>query len=426
MGKKQKQLNRFKEILIEYGEDLKAKAYERLNVPKPAIKTLKRHTGVYDWPLLKAEVLGIPFCLETNDALSEEDKPDLSRSQLQRARDLLRLERKQFREEVRFHNMASDLYSEIATVLKDAHSDFNTIHHKTPKNEEVEGILQISDIHFNELIELPFNKFDFTVASKRLKKYVTKAKTMFNANGVKTVHVPFTGDMLNSDRRLDEVMNAATNRARASVLSAMILKQLLLDLNKDYNIKTYMVTGNESRINKEMGSSAIAQTDNFDCIIHEMLRMMFLGKPGVEFINGSPIEQPIKVLGNNILLIHGHQLRMSQLSSQIQRMKGKWSDYLAGDSINYVLFGHFHTSRVTDLFARSGGVCGANAYSDNQLQLSSRASQNIFLVERDGIHGIKIDLQHADEYDGYTIDEQLAAYNATSANKVSFLRPKKI
>lgn len=346
---------------------------------------------------------------------------------LQKARDNLRVERKQFREEIRFHNTTGELYEEIAQLLRTEgrFAEFNTVTHED-KAGEIEGIFQISDIHFNELVELPFNRFDFKVGAQRLKMYVEKAKVYFNAHNVKTVHVCFTGDILNSDRRLDEVMNAATNRAKASVLAAMILKQVLIDLNQDYNLKCYMVTGNESRMHKEMGASEIMQTDNYDFIIHEMLRMMFWEKEGVEFVDGSPIEQVIHVNGNNILLIHGQQLKMSQLSSQVQRLKGKWSDYLLDRTVNYCLFGHFHTARITDLFARSGGVCGANSYSDNQMQLSSRASQNMFLVEPTGIHGIKIDLQHADAYDGYGIDPMLEAYNVTAANRVSWMAKKKI
>jgi hypothetical protein len=132
-------------------------------------------------------------------------------------------------------------------------------------------------------------------------------------------------------------------------------------------------------------------------------------------------------MGHTILLLHGHQIKMSGVSSQMQRLKGKWSDYLTKETIDYVLFGHFHTSRITDLFARSGGLCGANAYSDNQLQLSSRASQNCFLVDRDGINGIKVDLQHSDTFDGYHIDPLLETYNVSSWGRASgLIRRKKI
>ncbi len=363
--------------------------------------------------------------IDTPDAEQVINRKHLVNAQLQKARDSLRVERKAFREEVRYYNTTTELYEEVAAILQDTHGDFNTIHHEDHARD-TEGIVQISDIHFNEIIELPYNTFDFTVAAKRLKKLITRAKIIFNAHGVKTVHVPFTGDMLNSDRRLDEVMTAATNRAKASVLAAMVLKQVLLDLNEDYNVKTYMVTGNESRINKEPGNSEIMATDNFDSLIHEMLRMMFLDKEGIEFIDGSPIEQIMRVKRYLILLIHGHQMKMSGISSQMQRLKGKWSDYLTNETINYALFGHFHTSRITDLFARSGGVCGANAYSDNKLMLSSRASQNIFLVDDDGIDGIKIDLQNADEYNGYNIDKALEAYKVKSATPAGYAIRKRI
>jgi predicted phosphodiesterase len=345
-------------------------------------------------------------------------------AQLQKTRDDLRVERKQFREEIRYHNALSELNEGIIEALE-LHKGFDTIIHPPQPGIETEGILQISDIHFNELIDMPYNKFDFRIAAQRLEKLVSRARIMFDAHGVQTVHVCFTGDMVNSDRRLDEMMSMATNRAKASVLGAMILKQVLLDLNGDYNLKVYMVTGNESRMHKEMGSTEMRQSDNYDTIIHEMLRMMFLDKLGVEFVDGSCIEQPIRVMGHTILLMHGHQIKMSGVSSQMQRLKGKWSDYLCKETIDYVLFGHFHTSRITDLFARSGGLCGANAYSDNQLQLSSRASQNIFLVERDGINGMKIDLQHSDDFDGYSIDPLLETYNVSSYGRSSGLLKRK-
>jgi predicted phosphodiesterase len=350
-------------------------------------------------------------------------------AQLQKSRDMLRVERKQFREEIRYHNAMNELSEELISALE-IHRAFDTKFHEYPDGD-VEGVFQISDVHFNELINLPFNKFDFKIAAQRLEKFVARARTLFDARGITTVHVCFTGDMVNSDRRLDEMMNMATNRAKGSVLAAMILKQVLLDLNRTYNLKIYMVTGNESRMHKEMGASEMRQSDNYDLIIHEMLRMMFLDKPGVEFCEGVPFidgnctEQMIRVMNQNILLLHGHQIKMSGVSSQMQRLKGKWSDYLCKETINYVLFGHFHTSRVTDLFARSGGVCGANGYSDNQLMLSSRASQNCFLIDNEGITGIKIDLQHSDNYEGYQIDPLLETYNARPYGRATGLRKLK-
>jgi hypothetical protein len=153
---------------------------------------------------------------------------------------------------------------------------------------------------------------------------------------------------------------------------------------------------------------------------------MFLDKQGIEFLDGNLMEQVIEVMGNHILMVHGQQIKMSQVSSQMQRLKGKWSDYNLGKTINYVIFGHFHTARITDLFGRSGGLAGANGYSDNLLQLSSRASQNIYFVDKEGIDGLKIDLQNYEGFEGYNIDKMLEAYNPRSAQRVPWKVQKRI
>ena len=82
------------------------------------------------------------------------------------------------------------------------------------------------------------------------------------------------------------------------------------------------------------------------------------------------------------------------------------------------IFGHIHSAYVADMFARSGSLCGSNAYSEGALQLSSRASQIILMVDGSGIDGIKIDLQDTGDIEGYPIDEKLESYNAKSAKKV--------
>ena len=360
-----------------------------------------------------------------NHHLSKEKSGTLAK-RLQTQQDALRVERKLFREEMRNVSVLETLADAMVdAIIQAGHTDFNTIKHTDP-DPETEGIMQISDLHFNEIVELPFNTFDFPIGSKRMQKYVNKAKKMFHARGIKTVWIAFTGDMINSDRRLDEVMNAATNRTKASVLTAMIMKQVLLDMNKDFNLKVAMVTGNEARVHKEMGSSEITLSDNYDVMIHEMLRFMFLDKQGIEFLDGNLMEQVIEVMGNHILMVHGQQIKMSQVSSQMQRLKGKWSDYNLGKTINYVIFGHFHTARITDLFGRSGGLAGANGYSDNLLQLSSRASQNIYFVDKEGIDGLKIDLQNYEGFEGYNIDKMLEAYNPRSAQRVPWKVQKRI
>jgi predicted phosphodiesterase len=269
------------------------------------------------------------------------------------------------------------------------------------------------------------NKYDFTIASQRLKKFALESKRYFGAYGIKKVLVALTGDLINSDRRLDELMNMATNRARASVMATILLEQFLMDLNRSFNIEVTYVSGNESRMNKEMGHSDLSVSDNYDTMIYEMLKMMFRKNRGMIFHNEPIQEHVVKILDKNILIIHGQTIKNGNVSTQIQKIKTKWTDH-TGEKIDYVIWGHYHAAQITDLHARSGSLCGGNDYSDHGLQLSTRASQNAYVVRKDGINAMKIDLQDVSGINGYKIEKDLEAYHVKSCDKVPSMRLKQI
>ena len=62
---------------------------------------------------------------------------------------------------------------------------------------------------------------------------------------------------------------------------------------------------------------------------------------------------------------------------------------------------------------------GSNAYSEEALGLVSKAAQNIHIVTKQGLDGVKCDLQNVDGIKGYEIISKLAQYNARSAEKAS-------
>lgn len=330
--------------------------------------------------------------------------------------DLQRVERKSFREHSRVDNMVLALHEEMKAVLS-----LNSFTIVTKPHSEVEtdpklivGAIQLSDIHFNELIEdLTSNSFNFEIASKRLHKLVRKAKTIFLANGVTDVALLMTGDLLNSDRRLDEIVNAATNRSRAVFLAVDIIQQIILDLNVHFKVTVASVAGNESRVGEHIHHTDFLAGDSYDIVIHNMLTYLFKGKEGINFIPvDNPLECVVNINGNNILMIHGnlHRGIARNPESEIEKIKSRYANN--GVLIAYVIMGHIHCAQVSDLYARSSGLPGNNAYSERALNLSGRASQNIFLVHSNfgEIDGIKVDLQNVEDEPAYQFDKTLASY----------------
>ena len=334
--------------------------------------------------------------------------------QKQSAQDRNRIQNKSFREYARVENAVSE-YTKQLTRLFDKYK-LSTYTQKHSEQTSCVGVIQFSDVHFNELVDLPHNKYDFTVASKRCKHFVNQATKYFKAFGVTNVLMVQSGDLLNSDRRLDELLNMATNRAKATFLAVDILQQVIMDLNSNFNVSVAMVTGNESRVKKDWGWSGNIASDNYDYTIFQTLRYIFRDTD-IAFVDGDPTEVVVEVAGQNLLVLHGNGSIKKGIDTSITQIMGRYR--ARGIDINYVIFGHIHSARVGDNFSRSSSMVGANDYSEKALNLSGRASQNCYIFYDNGNRdGVKVDLQNYSD-DMYDIEKSLESYNAKSHEKLN-------
>lgn len=334
----------------------------------------------------------------------------------QKITDIMRVARKETRETARQLGAMEELTKEMIELLKKNNLSKFTVNRSKKMNDEKNvGIIQLSDIHFNELIEIDGNKYNFKVASARLCLLAEKAKEYFKSQNVRDVLIAMTGDLINSDRRLDETTSMATNRTKATFLAIDILQQFILDINQDFNVTVAHVCGNESRIKDEIGWNKNVVTDNYDHSIFYMLSMLFKGSKTVNFIIGDESELVINIKGMNILLIHGHGCISGSIERSIEQLKGRYASH--GIIVDYVLFGHIHSAYIGDHFSRSSSLCGSNSYNERSLNIRGRASQNIYIVrDKKQIDGIKVDLQIT-EGERYAFNTELEEYNPKSSEK---------
>ena len=332
----------------------------------------------------------------------------LLQNRSQKQADLNRIKNKSFREHSRLENALVEYNKALIDLLK-RESLKTSIKQHTSKGKQA-IIVQIADTHFNELVDLKNNKYDFEVASKRLQKFAHHIKEYAKFYNVSEIFIAISGDLINSDRRLDEKLSMSTNRAKATFLGVHLLKHFILDLNSVANISVGCVSGNESRA-YEIGYIDMVATDNYDFTIFEMLRLLL---PNINFITSGALELVVEVNGHTCLLIHGHQLKNMQ-SDKIAKVMSKYARN--GIILDFMMCGHLHETKITDMFARSSSLVGANAYSENALLLSSRAAQNIYIMKDKERHDIRIDLQHTKGFNGYPINKELSSYNAKSLDK---------
>ncbi len=330
---------------------------------------------------------------------------------LQRKTDETNVLRKNFREYARVENALTALNEALNEQL--TNQTFKPITYEHPSKEGTVLIVQVTDMHFNELVEMPDNEFGFKVGARRLQKYADTIRKMAALYNVSDIVVALTGDVINSDRRLDEKLHMATNRTKASLIATQILFHFLQDINRAGNLRVVSVSGNESRINEEFGLSEMTMSDNYDYLVFNMLKMLFKDSKGITFIEGDPVEQVINVNNSNILVTHGTGIKEGQAA--MQQVFGKYA--AKGILLDYAIFGHIHFTNITDIYSRSGSLIGNNVYSDRSLNLITKASQVLHIIEKDGtINSLKVGLQYASDYEGYDIQDDLEAYNSKLAD----------
>lgn len=330
----------------------------------------------------------------------------------QHQQDSNRIERKAFREYARVENAVSQYAQAILTELKNNAGKFKCeINDQSIEGGGV-GVMHFTDMHGNELVDLEHNQYNFGILSQRTKRYVTECLEYFKFKGVEKVLIVFGGDLLNSDRRLDELLNQATNRSKASVLMAYVLSQVVAEVSQHYEVDIVSVLGNESRVNKEMSFSNEAISDNYDFTIISMVKML-CSNLRVNFISIDQMECIVQ-LGEQKWLIAHDVSRYTDTQTKTQSAIGRKA--LQGNNIDFVIGGHIHAFRSTDYSCRSGSFVGSNTYNEHSLNLAGRAS-GVCYVAKDKSRSIQyIDLQYCDNK-GYDIIKAMEAYNIKSKGK---------
>lgn len=367
---------------------------------------------------LAAEALGISRGglrrrLDTLDRELVEETVRLAK-QKQAAQDRNRIQNKAFREHARVENAVSEYAKEIQRILTGF--KFSDPPKKANAQGAAVGIVHWSDQHLNERVNLPHNQYNWKVAAKRLKKHVDTCKRLCDSYGIGSVLVAMTGDLLNSDRRLDELLVNAGNRAKASVLAVDLYQQALRDLARDLDVTVAAISGNESRIHKDVGWAPEAASDNYDFVIFEHLKML-LDKTAIRFVDPvDPSEMVVDVGGQHVLLLHGHGALGRNEQKAVQEIVGRYA--ARGVTLDLVIWGHIHNANIGDCYARSSSLVGSNDFAEKALNLTGRASQNFYVLhECGGFDGIKIDLQGTAGVTGYCLKARLEAYNTKSADK---------
>lgn len=349
-------------------------------------------------------------------------------NKLQRQSDINRIERKAFRDLSRQASLMEDFNSAFEAMLNSPNFKSKPVKTKAVKTKYPNSVLllQLSDLHANCIVDVPTNKFDFDILSKRLEKLSKRIKYEGNIRGINKLFIACGGDWMSSDRRKDELLTLSTNNAIACIVTTQLIGMFLSDLLNHFKIELGGVTGNESRLDKDLGWSEMVATNNWDMVVYGMLKAKFQDETNISFNKMRANESVHEIKGKNFLIVHGQQLPNKLDQNAISKLVSK---YATSKKINihHTLIGHIHSAYISDTFSRNSSLIGSDSYSDQALSFTSRASQNLHIITDDGLDSFKVDLQNHGDFKGYPISKLLKDYNIpTLSSRVNHFEDKLI
>ena len=334
--------------------------------------------------------IGVEYAYKDDNDNDETIEKELGKAYktIQKLRDQLRIARKVNRANHRNSTIEEDFINTAVKLLgvREQPCKFKVDY----SNSDKELLVQLSDLHIGKGVDLPHNKYNFNVAKMRIEKFMNKIIEYGESFNITNITIALTGDIFNLDSYLDSLLTNETHRANAFVTGLDIIGEFLDNLSDSFeNIKVIGVVGNESRIRTseyQSNHDSIA-SNNFDTLLFKILKRTH---PYINFIGECDKLFDIVTIKDKVIgLAHGDKFKHS--ADEVHKFKSRLIEQF-NRNINYIIFGHIHSTLITPNYARSGSLVGSDEYAFNGLNISeSKSSQNIYLID-DEITAIEVKL----------------------------------
>ena len=371
-------LEQFRKVLEQVGNSISANAYDNLQIPKPARKTMEKYFG--SWSEMKALALGLEsgtFTDKSHMALATQNKALLNRIEKER-------------------NITQSFINNCLAAIAKMNIKPVNIPKKETKTENLEAHAMRSDAHVGEYLDPSmvqklsgYNKESY---KKRVERWVKKL-ILFREQDKKSLGL----NKLVIHHLGDQVTGESIYKGQAFYLDLNLTDQLFLSVEVESNailelakvfptIEIYGVVGNHGR------PGAYGQNHwktNFDYLFYRALKQTLINQKNVSmYISESP--SMVVQHGNFIFLLnHGDAAKgwmgipFYGLERMFQRLPNLYNMV-----VHYELVGHHHQpANISDSkILLNGSLVGGSDLSINRMGLSNIPSQKLFYFDK--THGI--------------------------------------
>lgn len=288
----------------------------------------------------------------------------------------------------------SILIEEITNAIQNMNVDFSKYSYKKIEQQTDDKMFVfLSDLHVGALVHNEHNTYEFSVAKKRMEKYLENVIIQCKTNGITSVSVVGLGDYLEHVyMRNQQGFEAEFTYAVQIVKATELILEFIVKLSEHVNVSYQSIGGNHDRFTNKNDN---VPHDNVCHVINNTIKLYInaIKSETLEYVEATNTYYTLlQANGKNILAVHGDR------DSKQDKLKiAKYSQILK-TPIHAIVVGHYHHYCVEEVGFDEmeiyfGSLKGVDDYS-LQIKKLSPSSQGIVIVRENGeIVPMKICLQ---------------------------------
>lgn len=252
-----------------------------------------------------------------------------------------------------------------------------------------EGILCLSDWHYGNEINLPWNKYNTEIAKERLSILIAKVINFIKLYKLKHISVLNLGDLINGRIHLTLRLNSRIDVLTQIIEVSQLLADFINQLSEYVTIDYYDCSDNHSRL--EPNKSDSLELESLSRITTWYLETIFKFSNNVK-IHLNELDNDIisfDVFSYHIGAVHGHKDKPEKAIENLTLMTKTPFDLICTAHLH-----HFSGDEKNEcILISNGSLMGTDKYASD-LRHTSKPSQNLIIATPDdityGLHIIKV------------------------------------
>lgn len=259
--------------------------------------------------------------------------------------------------------------------------EFQPLYYDSTENE-LEYITTLSDIHYGAKFKSENNEYSTDIVKERFENLSGYVIDFIQKHKIAKLHIVSLGDLVQGILRVSDLKINDSTVVKATVEISRLIALFLRELSIYANIEYYHTpSANHTQI-RPLGTKASEIADeDLEYLIGNYIKDLCSGNERISVHLAEEGKQYIEipVMGNEIIAMHGHQLKNVENSIRDLSM-------LRRSFIDYLILGHFHSGKEIPSFEGccndteilvSPSFVGSDPYSDS-LMKGNKAAVKIY------------------------------------------------